>query len=95
MKLFRLYGQFIFQQEHMQIFVNSPYHTRIIITVEPSDTIQNVKAKLQDKKGIPPDRQGLVLVGKELRDNFTLSDYGIHNGSTLDLRMTPIRYSDN
>ena len=79
----------------MQIFVKTQTGKHITLEVEPTDKIEDIKKKFQDKEGIAPDQQILTFAGKILEDGNTLQDYSIQKDSILCLeRKAAVEYLD-
>ena len=69
----------------MQIFVKTLTGKTITLDVEPSDTIENVKQKVQDREGVPPEQQRLIFAGKQLDGQKTLQECQIDEGASLSM----------
>jgi len=69
----------------MQIFVKNLHGRTLTLEVEPHDSVEEIKTKIEEKDGMPPYRQRLIWCGKQLEDERCLADYGIQKESTLHL----------
>ncbi|KAJ1302340.1 hypothetical protein OPQ81_001155 [Rhizoctonia solani] len=69
----------------MQIFAKTFTGKTIRLLVDPDDTIENVKSKIQDKEGIQPKQQRLIFGGQRLADTMTVAECKIGSGDIMDL----------
>lgn len=80
----RIHAELITLRRHLQITVKL-IRNKIILNVNSSDTIESIKAKAAEKDGIPSHQIDLIFLGRRLKNELTLSDYNIQNGSVLDV----------
>ena len=76
----------------MQIFVRTLNSKKTTLYVEPSDSIEKIKAKIQDEEGIPPYQQIIKSKFSELEGDKTIADYKIQESTTLDMNLNLIYY---
>ena len=69
----------------MQLFVKTLTGKTVSIEVEEGESIEDVKAKIAEKEGIPPEQQRLIFGGQQLQDAKTLDDYDVGDDATLHL----------
>ena len=69
----------------IEIYVRTPTGKVITLNVKPSDSIESVKAKIEEKEGIPPGQQKLVYAGNYLQDGRTLQSYPIQKEATMHM----------
>jgi ubiquitin len=70
----------------MQLFVKTLTGKTVSVDVDPGDSIETLKHKIQEKEGIPPDQQRIIFGGKQLQGGEkTLGDFDLEDGSTLHL----------
>ena len=69
----------------LQLFIRTPSGSAIPLEVESTDTIKSLKEKINDKEGIPINKQRFIFSGKVIKDGCTLQDYNIPNDGTVHL----------
>lgn len=71
----------------MSILVQTPSGSTLTLDLEPSDTIEGLRSRIQDVSGYPPEDQTLTYGGQVLEDGHNLSDYGIGAGASITLTL--------